>query len=141
MIGKREHSWGGERSEDGSRAYAPDAVPISVESVTASSEMLPNNGIRKAFDGVNRNSWCSEANPQGEVVITILLAGRFHVRKLELLWEEGGPKDYQVSFSRFNGHEFEWLHVATKKDMPSRGEEIKNLRQPYPDSEPNPKSE
>lgn len=50
----------------------------------------------QAFDGVHRNAWCSDINTTDDVVITVLLAGRFHVRRIDLVWEHGGARDYQV---------------------------------------------
>lgn len=37
-------------------------------------------------------------------------------------WFDEGAA-FQIMFSRFNGEQFEWLNVASKKDMPSRVEE------------------
>lgn len=42
---------------------------------------------------------------------------------LSFSWEHGGPKEYQIAFSRFNGDQFEWKTVSSKKNMPHRIDE------------------
>lgn len=53
------------------------------------------------------------------VQLEILLAGRFHIGRIELEWKFGGAETYSVQFSYWTGEAAAWLSVSGRSDKPS----------------------
>merc|ERR1712072_572994 len=94
-------------------ALLEGCTSVQVESIATSSDGSRDNGVNKAVDGSASTFYTTQAEPGQPVEIQLMLAGRYQVRKIDILWKHA-PTSFSIQFSKWDGERFVWTTAADK---------------------------